>query len=267
MKYGIGDFSRISRLSIKTLRYYHEWGLLAPTEIDGQTGYRYYDESCLDRVRIITELKDLDFSIKDIKEILDSCTDDSEIVHYISKKSEEINEKIKKYQYIQDRMNLFFNRQQETKALNMDSSIVKKEISDMLIASIRFKGKYEDIGKAYGKLFKYCSWSVSGAPFSMYYEKDFKEDDADIEACLPVKREVNKDDVKSRIIKGGSALTLIHKGPYETIGTSYKSILDYINQNKAETQLPSREVYLKGPGAILPGSPKKYITEIQIIAI
>ncbi|MEN8905119.1 MAG: MerR family DNA-binding transcriptional regulator, partial [Clostridiales bacterium] len=44
MKYQIGDFSKISRLSIKTLRYYHEIGLLCPVIVDKNTGYRYYNE-------------------------------------------------------------------------------------------------------------------------------------------------------------------------------------------------------------------------------
>lgn len=264
MRYGIGDFSRISRLSIKAIRYYHEWGLLIPTEIDEQTGYRYYDESCLEKVKIITELKNLDFSLKEIKEILDSCSDDSDITGYILKKSEEINKKIKKYRQIQKNMDLFFTRQQEIKSLNINSSIKVREIPDMLIASIRYRGKYEDTGKAYGRLYRYCGRSTCGAPFSLYYQDDFKEEDADIEACVPVNKEINTEEIKSRILKGCTALTLIHNGPYEDIGISYKTIIDHINRNKMKIELPSREVYQKGPGVILPGNSKKYVTEIQI---
>ncbi|HEX2954886.1 MAG TPA: MerR family DNA-binding transcriptional regulator, partial [Bacillota bacterium] len=51
MKYQIGDFSKITRLSVKTLRFYHEEGLLCPDFIDPDSGYRYYDESLLERAR------------------------------------------------------------------------------------------------------------------------------------------------------------------------------------------------------------------------
>jgi len=97
MGYQIGDFSIISRLSIKTLRYYHECGLLEPAFIDETSGYRYYDQSCLERVKIINELKELDFPLKDIKEILDHCQDDAELINYAINKSGEIQEKIERY--------------------------------------------------------------------------------------------------------------------------------------------------------------------------
>src|SRR4030042_3165281 len=101
MEYQIGDFSIISRLSIKTLRYYHECGILFPNRIDNITGYRYYDEKTLDKVRIITTLKNFDFSLKEIKEILDNYNEDSQIIEYIIKKQKEIKKKINDYQEVE----------------------------------------------------------------------------------------------------------------------------------------------------------------------
>ena len=49
------------------------------------------------------------------------------------------------------------------------------------------------------------------------------------------------------------------------MGDSYKVFFDYINGNGSKVLSPSREVYLKGPGIIIPRSPKKFITEIQIL--
>ena len=42
-RYTIGEFSRLSRLTVTTLRHYDEIGLLPPAEVDRATGYRYYD--------------------------------------------------------------------------------------------------------------------------------------------------------------------------------------------------------------------------------
>ena len=42
VRLGIGDFSRMTRLSVIALRHYHEVGLLIPAEIDEQSGYRFY---------------------------------------------------------------------------------------------------------------------------------------------------------------------------------------------------------------------------------
>jgi hypothetical protein len=62
----IGDFSKLSRVSIKTLRYYDEMGLLKPISIDGSTGYRSYAASQLPRLNRILALKDLGFSLQQI---------------------------------------------------------------------------------------------------------------------------------------------------------------------------------------------------------
>jgi len=60
-------------------------------------------------------------------------------------------------------------------------------------------------------------------------------------------------------------IRLYHKGPYEQLGRSYARIMEYIQKRNYEAQLPIREVYIKGPGMIFRGNPKKYLTEIQII--
>ena len=101
MRYQIGDFSRICRLSIKTLRYYHEFGILLPSDVDHDSGYRYYDETALEKARIISDLRAMDFSLHEIKEILTNYTDDSELTEFLAKKAGEIDQKIARYAEIQ----------------------------------------------------------------------------------------------------------------------------------------------------------------------
>ena len=84
MKYSIGEFSKITSLSIKSLRIYHEKEILIPTEIDQFTSYRYYNESDVEKAKSIKILKDYDFSLSEIKEMLDSCNDESEILGPVS---------------------------------------------------------------------------------------------------------------------------------------------------------------------------------------
>ena len=62
----IGDFSKLSRVSVKTLRFYDEMGLLKPVEVDRFTGYRYYEFDQLPRLYRILALKDLGFSLEEI---------------------------------------------------------------------------------------------------------------------------------------------------------------------------------------------------------
>ena len=69
--YKIGDFSSMSKTTIKTLRYYEKEGLLKPICVDLNTGYRYYDTKQLVELSKIISLRQIGLSIKDIKNILD----------------------------------------------------------------------------------------------------------------------------------------------------------------------------------------------------
>lgn len=265
-EYQVGDFSKITRLSIRTLHYYHEMGLLLPTRTDEWTGYRYYDEKSVEKARLIWELKELDFSLKEVKEILENFQNDDEIGAYLARKSREIGEKIAAYAGIREKLNLIMKKGEENKMVdNKKQEVLVKELPDLLIVSERFKGKYEDVGRAFGRLYRIGGSAAGGAAFSLYYDKDYKEEQADIEACVPVKREISKDGVQSRLLPGGRAVCLIHHGPYEKIGESYQVVFDYLAQNGYSAQSPSREVYLKGPGMVFRGDPEKYLTEIQVL--
>ncbi len=72
MKMQIKDFAAFTNVSVRTLRYYDEIGLLKPFFVDPSTGYRYYDESSLVRMQEILFYRELDFSLKSIGEILSS---------------------------------------------------------------------------------------------------------------------------------------------------------------------------------------------------
>jgi len=66
--YKIGEISKQCNISIKTLRYYEDLGLIKPKEVDNYTGYRYYDEENVEAIYKIQLLKDLGFSLNEIKD-------------------------------------------------------------------------------------------------------------------------------------------------------------------------------------------------------
>lgn len=72
MKMQIKDFAEFTGVSVRTLHYYDEIGLLKPAFIDKENSYRYYDESSLLRMQEILFYRELDFELKSIKEILSS---------------------------------------------------------------------------------------------------------------------------------------------------------------------------------------------------
>ena len=68
----IKEFAEFMGVSVRTLHYYDEIGLLTPALVDKFTGYRYYDENSLLRMQEILFYRELDFSLKNIEEILSS---------------------------------------------------------------------------------------------------------------------------------------------------------------------------------------------------
>jgi len=67
----VGDFSRITHLSVKTLRHYHEVGLLEPATVNPGTGYRYYSARQIMSLNRIVALKEVGFSLEEIARILE----------------------------------------------------------------------------------------------------------------------------------------------------------------------------------------------------
>jgi DNA-binding transcriptional MerR regulator/DNA gyrase inhibitor GyrI len=265
--YTIGEFSRISGLSIKALRLYHENGILEPGRIDGTTGYRSYDHQNVERARIILYLRSMDFGLSDIADMLEDAADDEEVAPFLEKKRGEILGKIERQKDILKTLTFIIKTEKETAMLSKTSEfeVEEKGLDTILIAGIRFKGKYSDCGDKFAKIGKAMGFNISGKAFSLYYDAEYKEDGADIESCMQVRKGTSAEGISVRELAGGRCVSLIHKGPYDTIGRSYERIMAYVKEKNLLPMLPSREVYLKGPGMIFKGNPENYLTEIQIL--
>ena len=86
----IGEFSKLSRVSVRMLRHYDEIGLLKPAETDCFTDYRYYREDQLPTVCRITALKDMGFSLADIVTILSVYDDRVQLDRFFAARQEEL---------------------------------------------------------------------------------------------------------------------------------------------------------------------------------
>jgi DNA-binding transcriptional MerR regulator/effector-binding domain-containing protein len=266
--FSIGQFSRITGLTIKTIRLYHEKNLLIPIWVDEATGYRYFDDRNIEQARAISYLRELMFPLADIKEILGRFTEDSDILNFLEKHREMIHLKMEQLSQAALSLDNIIQKEKEAKKMIEDSSYsaVEKVVEEVLVAGLRWKGRYGDVGKIFAKLGKLIGRYVRGKPMNLYYDGEYKEDDADIETCYPVASNMKKaGDLILHKLPGGKCVSLIHKGPYENLNRSYAKIMEYIQKKKYETVLPVREIYLKGPGMIFRGNAKNYLTEIQII--
>jgi DNA-binding transcriptional MerR regulator len=90
----IGEFAKLTGLTIKTLRLYHEKGLLPPARVDSWTGYRYYARESLERARRVVELRDLGFPLAEIREVL--SMGDASLAECLAGHRRRVEEKLRK---------------------------------------------------------------------------------------------------------------------------------------------------------------------------
>ncbi len=264
--FSIGDFSKITGLTVKTLRFYHEQGLLLPSHVNPENGYRYYDRSKIETARVITHLRSLELTLEEIGEILRTAGDDADLREVMGRQKAALEAKIRRYREVVRSLDQFLTHEEQTRQIMAQTTfqVEEKTTEPALIAGIRMKGRYADCCHAFGRIGKHFGRYICGKPFLLQYDAEFREDDADFEACMPIKSGKSIDGIVVRELPAALCVALFHKGPYDQLGRAYSKILDTIREKGYQAVLPTREVYHKGPGMIFRGNPQKYLTEIQI---
>ena len=257
--YKIGEFSRITNLTVTALRYYDEENLLKPS-YRADNDYRYYDDRDFQKARLIAFLRDLDFSITELKDLLENVDGEEDLPFYLSQKRALIESRISRDHALMAKIDSLL-KPVHKEDQHMEYQVQVKTLEPVTYLGIRFKGKYSDVGPYFGKLFQAVKGKAAGPAFCLYHDAGCEEA-ADIEACVPTKGLIKLEGFTSGTLPRTMALSTIHIGSYEPVGLGYKALVDYANAHKIQAKLPSREIYLKGPGMIFAGNPAKYQTEL-----
>jgi effector-binding domain-containing protein len=208
----------------------------------------------------------MNFTLVDIRRMITDKTDDAELAPFLMAQKQKLSSTIDSYQKAEESLNTILEHIERTKmnTKNVSNTIEEKTVEDIIFAGYRFKGKYSEAGTGYKRIGRAAGRFIAGPAMMLFYDSEYRETDADIEAGFPLSKQMTVPDINCRILPGGKAVTLVHHGVYETLGKSYEKIFAYIESKKFTPILPSREIYLKGPGMIFRGNPEKYLTEIQL---
>lgn len=247
--YTIGEFSKICKVTTRTLRHYDDIGLIKPVMINEENNYRYYDVSQARIMIFINRLKKYNFSLDEIKEIL--LKSDKEFTkNKIKQKKYEIKKIIRSYEKIEK--DLDYDLLNLEKGFDIMSFMDKIEVKlvnteDMNIISSRQIMSTEEYGKYIGKLFEIIGknkLTVCGAPMSVYYDEEFNSMANDTEVAIPVKEQTEF----TRVLKGGKYATAVVKGNYsEKLGEGYTKITEWIAENNYKIDGEPYEKYISGP--------------------
>ncbi len=263
----IGDFSRLSRVTVKTLRYYDEIGLLKPVRVDEFTGYRYYSAEQLPRLYRIVILKGLGLTLDEITDLIDNDLPVDNIVRLLHVKQAEIRERLGEDERRLAQVEEWLDEIKK-EGVMPDTSVILKKIDSQTIASVRdVISSYAAVGELWDEI---CSYLIkqraqfAGPPVAIYYDPEYRERDVDVEAAVPIIGTIAATDrIKTRTLPAeGRVACLIHRGPYEKMSESYRALMAWAEKNGYQIAGPNREVYLEGPGE--GRRPADYVTEIQV---
>jgi effector-binding domain-containing protein len=263
----IGDFSRLSRVSIKTLRYYDEMGLFKPVEVDSFTGYRYYSVSQLPRLNRILALRDLGLSLEQIAQVLDEGVSLEQLRGMLRLKLAELQQHIAEEQERLARVEARL-RTIELEDKMPDYDVIIKQVEPQLVAGVRATlASYPEVGRLFPEVYSYLALHGASGPdmigVAIWHDEDSKTGDIDGEAVVYLKQPVPEGDrVKVHELPGATMASVVHKGAFNRFSQAYEAVLKWIETNGYKVVGPNREVYLYCPEPVRQDD-ESYVTEIQ----
>lgn len=262
----IGDFSKLSRISIRMLRHYDEIGLLVPENIDCFTSYRYYSESQLPIAGRITALKDMGFSLAVISDIMETYNDSEALGRFLEiKKAEEIGQ-LKETKHRLQLLETAIRRLREDGVV-MSYDVTLKELPERYVASVRkIIPSYNQEGTLWGILMQETASLnlISGDPcytLAIFHDGEYKESDVDIEVQKSVKGNYkNTENVVFKIVAPIMIASATYKGSYEKVSEVNEAVANWVRDNGYEFNGLSFCIYHVSPYETQ--NPDELVTEV-----
>ena len=265
----IGDFSRLSQLSVKTLRYYDELGLLKPVSVDRFTGYRFYSADQLPRLNRILALKDLGLSLEQIATLLDDDLPAAQIRGMLRLKQTEMRERMRDEQARLARVEARL-RQIEQGGKMPTYEVVIKKVPAQRVASIRdiipTYNQQQQLWEESDAFLKQQRIQPTGPCFTLYHDAEYKERDVDAEMCEPVDAAARGGNARVKIYDLPAVETMavvVHKGAFNALSQAYNALMQWIQQNGYQICGPTREIYIETGEPVRQDDPS-YVAEIQV---
>ncbi len=258
----IGDFSKLSRVSIRMLRHYDDIGLLKPAETDEFTGYRYYREEQLFIIGRITSLKDMGFSLADIIKILDCYDDKEKMEAFLSERQKELKKLSEETDY--KLMLLETARKRLRKEQKMSFDVTVRTIPERYAATVQMVvPHYEDEGMLWSTMMGECGNLIPSEPClaaAEFLDDEFKEENVEIVAWMTVAGSyADTEHVKFKTLPAVKVASCVIKGSYEQMGEAYATVVSWIKENGYKMNGHMFNIYHVSPAQTK--NPDEYITE------
>jgi DNA-binding transcriptional MerR regulator len=257
-------FSRASLLSIKSLRAYHEAGILVPARVDPTTGYRSYTVDQLADASIVQRLRALDLPLEQVREVLHAR--DPELTRAVLARHHDT---------MQSRLTETERIVAELQAGHAPSTytpvhVRTEERTDTVCVrgTVTAADFAEWLGDAYGRLYDLLErvGVAPAGPSGALYGAEIAEDGIEpVEAFVPIAEPFPLPSRERTIalgeVPGAAVAVLVHAGDYDSIGDTYRTLGAWVARHAHHAGEQVREWYVVGPGDA--GDPADYRTEIS----
>lgn len=261
----IGTFSRASLLSIKTLRAYHEAGILVPAQVDPRTGYRAYHSSQLTDAAVVVRLRSLDLPLDQVRQIV-TARDPEVTRRLLAEHTATMRSRL-------DDVARIVTELQDSAAHPATLTPVHVRVvpaSDTLsykgrISEANFASFLDEAYTRLGEMADRLGVSPSGPPGGLYPPEILDDEDEEVEAYLPLASPVALPDDRGNVALGeipaARVAVITHNGSYESLGDTYRLLGSWVAENANPLPIPVREVYIVSYGQV--DDPDRFVTEVH----
>lgn len=258
----IGDFARLGQVSVRMLRHYDGIGLLVPARVDPVTGYRWYDAGQFTRLNRILALKDLGFTLDQVRSMVDGEVSVEELRGMLRLRHAELVAQISEDRERLDRVARRL-RTIESEGKMSKNELVLKQLGPVRVAAVHARvGNVAEIGGVIGPCFDRLARTLveAGAspvpPSIAFYEV---LDDGAMKASAAFAYDgpdASGFDVVD--LPPTDALTTLHHGAMDTISDTWQELVRQAEARGHRLTGPAREVYLE-----MSEDPTAWVTELQ----
>jgi DNA-binding transcriptional MerR regulator len=245
----IGEFSRTTHLSVKTLRHYHEVGLLEPAFVDPDNGYRHYVEAQIPTAQVIRRLRDLEMPVPDVRAVVaaqDGAERNSVIAAHLDRLEVDLERTRRAVSSLRDLI----------AAPDAALAVEHRTLAPVPALGIRAVVDREDVlvwwQGALGELQAAAGAQglrVRGPTGGVYASELFQHDRGEATVFIPVEgraRAIGR--VEPIVIPGAELAVVIHRGGLDDIDVTYGALGAYASAHELSIDGPLRESYLRGAG-------------------
>lgn len=246
VRLSIGDFSRMTHLSIKALRHYHEVGLLEPVEIDSQSGYRYYASGQVATAQVIRRFRDLDMPVEEIKWVL-SAPDPSSRNEVIVRHLERMQGQLEKTEATvaslrslldpaSSMLAVEYRTVPDTPALAVSERVTAAAALDW------WNSAFDDLDATVSRL----GLQPAGPGGALFPGEFYEVEEADLVAFVPLSEPVPEGSARSApyLVPAAELAVALHAGPFGEIDRTYGALGLHVAERSIGVSGPIREHYL-----------------------